>query len=432
MMMMDDDDGRTTKPSTPQMRSESDQCIRPSSRSTPDIHQTCKPDEIRRSVTFIQRMNCDVSVAVNNSEEHHIITQSDENEQHVPESNTSSHLTCTFYPSDFRSNIQHHVPPEKTLPLILTSVKDLLSRSPPQDFDVLLSELSTDLIENSPTRDLHPFTVKRSGEDSRDVSLQKSSQLAGNPLSPSWDEMFDDDLEETDVPLQKQHHDGMDLNESVELFEDDEDFLQVSIPDVHTPDEKTSEAQNVTAGQSSPEGPEQNSEVFNCSQDFFSVNFDLGLSFDSEEEEEEAAKEKINTSALNKPKAPVVSSPSRPADDVRMRCAQTPLICEKWSSAVVRPSASTPNRELLSASHKRTAHTSVQKHTSTGYTEVVLLLPVMCYSRDIRTHRRSRVCVLDVLCGDGEDEVFVRKQAHKVNPLSSPQVMSHLFLTLSH
>ncbi|XP_057199777.1 Fanconi anemia group M protein isoform X3 [Triplophysa rosa] len=372
MMKDDDEDGRTTKP--PQMRSECDQYIRPSS-STPDTHQTCKPDErkkIRRSVT------------------QKTITRSDENELHIPESNTSSHLTRMFHPSDFSSNAHRHALPEKTLHVILTSVKELLSKPPPRDLDVLLSELSTDLTEN--TRDLRPFTVKRDGEDSRDI--QKSSQLAGNALSPGWDEMFDDDPEETAVPSQQQRHDRRDLNESVELFEDDDEFLRVSIPDVHTPDEKTSEntsePQNVTAGQSSPKGPEQNSEVFNCSQDFFSVNFDLGLSFDSDEEE--ATEEKTNTSALNKPKAPVVSPPSRLADDVRIRCAQTPLICEKRSSAAVRPSASTPNHEFLSASHRRTEHTSVQKHAST-----------------------------DVPSSDGEDEVFVRKPAHKVNPLSSPQ-----------
>ncbi|KAA0711587.1 Fanconi anemia group M protein [Triplophysa tibetana] len=391
MMKDDDEDGGTTKP--PRMRSECDQYIRPSS-STPYTHQTCKPDErekTRRSGTVIQRRSCDVPAMVNDSDAHHIITQSDENELRIPESNTSSHLTHMFHPSDFRSNTQRHAPPEKTLHLILTSVKELLSKSPPRDLDVLLSKLSIDLIENSPTRDLRPLTVKRDGEDSRDI--QKSSQFAGNLLSPSWDEMFDDDPEKTDVPSVQQLHDQMDLNESVELFEDDEEFLRVSIPDVRTPGEKTSEItsepQNVTAGQSYSKGPGQNSEVFNCSQDFFSVNFDLGLSFDSDEE---ATEEKTNTSALNKPKAPVVSPPSSLAGDVRIRCAQTALICEKRSSVAVRPSASTPNHEFPSASHRRTAHTSLEKHTST-----------------------------DVPISDGEEEVFVRKPALKVNPLSSPQ-----------
>lgn len=430
MMKDEDEDGGTTKP--PQMRSECDQYIRPSS-STAETHQTCKPDErkkIRRSVTVIQRRSCDLPATVNNSDAHHIITQSDENET---ESNTSSHLTHMFHPSDFSSNTQRHAPAEKTLHLILTSVKELLSKSPPRDLDVLLSKLSIDLIENSPTRDLRPFTVKRDGEDSRDI--QKSSQLAGNLLSPSWDEMFDDDPEETDIPSLQQLHDHMDLNESVELFEDDDEFLQVSIPDFRTPDEKTSEntsePQNVTAGQSSPKGPQQNSEVFNCSQDFFSVNFDLGLSFDSDEE---ATEEKTNMSALNKPKASVVSPPSHLVDDVRIRCAQTPLVCEKRSLAAVRPSASTPHHEFPSASHRRTAHTSLEKHTSTGYTECVLCDSCLVnYSHDIRTLSKSHVCVFQ-MC----QAVMVRKrclsgnQHLKSNLYHLHRSMSHLILTLSH
>lgn len=362
------------------MTSESDQCIRPSS-SSPDIHQTCKPDksdQIRRSVTFIQKQNCDVpavdAIARSNENERRVDVCSDD--LCVPESNTSSHLARMFYPSDFSTNTQRHAPAENTLHKILTSVKDLLSKSPPQDFNVVLSEISTDSIESSRTRDLHPATGLH-------VSPQKSSQLAGNTLSPGWDEMFDDDQEETDVPSRRD--DQMDFNESVELFDDDEEFLRVSIPDIHTPEPKTSEntpepQKNVAAGHpntaSSPKSPEQNSEVFNCSQDFFSVNFDLGLSFDSEEEE--VMKENTNTPALNKPEAPVVSPSSRPADEVRMRCVQTPLICEKWSSAPMRPSASTPNHELLTAAHRRTPH------TSTGYTECVLLLPVVNYSHDVR------------------------------------------------
>ncbi|XP_065131208.1 Fanconi anemia group M protein isoform X2 [Paramisgurnus dabryanus] len=412
-MNLQEDDDRTSKLNTDkitsQMRPKSAHNIRASS-SKPSVRQrTHRHDQSEKSPASEQ------SKAFNESQDHQInkscVMDSEETDGNDPskiqredlcESNPdlqpadeSSDLDQMFYPS--KSNFRPNVP-AKTFHTVLANVKNLLSRSPPQDFDFNFPEITTG--------DSDPFTVKfcLTADDSLELTPQNSPQLAGNALSPGWDEMFDDVQDETDLPLE-QHHNPMDLNESVDLFGDDDAFLQVSIPDVQTPDKiavapETTEnpncvKQNLT-DVLSPIGkrPEQNSEVFNCSQDFFSVNFDLGLSFDSEEEEPTEtvpAEENISvTSALKEPKASVFSPAagvSTPLSEVRKPfIIRSPLLI-----TAARPSASTPDHVFLSAVRRRASPvTSLQKKDA-------------------------------VLSSDSEDEVFVKKPAHKLHLLSSPE-----------
>ncbi|XP_073782912.1 Fanconi anemia group M protein isoform X4 [Danio rerio] len=133
---------------------------------------------------------------------------------------------------------------------------------------------------------------------------------------------------------------------------------------------------NVTGSRSNLTGPEGeqaaggsgSSCVFRCSQDFFSVNFDLG--FESESEEEAAAGASV--SGLTSDLPPLTSD-----------------LC----SAAPQPSASTPNHLYLSA-HRRT-HTPIQ---------------------------RRRTCA-GVFVSDSEDETHHQRfPALELAPVFSPEV----------
>ncbi|XP_051578748.1 Fanconi anemia group M protein isoform X3 [Myxocyprinus asiaticus] len=390
---------------------------------------------------------------------------------------SNSELLCDVQPLDECSDLQQmfylskwsvspklrpHNVAAKTFQMILANVKDLLSKSPPRDFDLSFPEISADIQPkesfSDPVEECDLFPVKfclRTDEESddgdsvdrdMDISPQKSPtypgipskspQLSGKALSPSWDEMFDDgqeDIEaliETDVHLERQQP-PTGLDQSVDLFGNDEAFLQVTLPDVQTPDETAvaheEEMMNTSAlnattrlNSSRTEGQraEQSSEEFNCSQDFFSVNFDLGFSIDSDEDESNeldtgsAAKQELNitASAVHKPKAsPAVSSPQpRPAAGnstlIQRRCDQSPLASDRWCS-VTRPSASTPNHVLLCDVNRRTedhTHNTIRKSLS--------------------ERKMFDQCPAgSVLSSDSEEEIVVKKPAHKVNPLASPE-----------
>ncbi len=85
-------------------------------------------------------------------------------------------------------------------------------------------------------------------EEEHDV-LQKP---AGDARSPDWDAVFDH--------AEEPKEDQVSLNESVDLFGDDEAFLQMSVPDVQTPDKSTGPEGNHAGGS---RGSEQG---FSCSQ----------------------------------------------------------------------------------------------------------------------------------------------------------------------
>ncbi|MCJ8737138.1 hypothetical protein PDJAM_G00020340 [Pangasius djambal] len=230
-----------------------------------------------------------------------------------------------------------------SLEMILSNVRCLLSRSPPECLDLhcslSLNEPAhfdeSDEICSSPREEVDHFQVNFN-LDEHDNSLDSDSldcNIAGAPPesvmlpnetvpagpdstanSPSWDEVFDDVVDDradknTNLPVESKIQ-LTSLEESVDLFGDDEAFLQISLPNIETPNKNTvipvdrqgtdqrkqvtqnvGGASNIVTTEESSKSPvhkppsEQRSEAFNYSQDIFSVNFDLGFSFDSEEEE---------------------------------------------------------------------------------------------------------------------------------------------------
>ncbi|MBN3324142.1 FANCM protein, partial [Atractosteus spatula] len=223
--------------------------------------------------------------------------------------------------------------PDKEIPhnvkVILANVKELLERSPPPEPD-----LDFDL-------------------EAAEVNKRPSGHAVRKACSPSWDVIFDE------VPEENPTHDEQDMDcrnsklqlqagtpgdgndkatgeqycqshslkadpkdESIDLFEDDDLFLQVSVPDPvvsadksprpNAPAGPVGEAdgferdelacrdltvQEKTAfGAEGPTAPypcsaadqqqlPQDEGQYNCSQELFSVNFDLGFSMEESEDE---------------------------------------------------------------------------------------------------------------------------------------------------
>ncbi|TSO67456.1 Fanconi anemia group M protein [Bagarius yarrelli] len=227
----------------------------------------------------------------------------------------------------------------ESLEMILSNVKNLLSRSPPESFDLHFSLSLSDSvhfdkskeIRSSPKEEVDHFQVNFNlGEDdnsldsdSLDCNIAEAAPeleiLSGEndsagpdnaPNSPSWDEVFDDVVDDeadknTCLPIESKIYPTT-LDESVDLFGDDDAFFQISLPNIVTPNkdavlsingqetcvtENVKDSSDMFNAETSFKSPEHKSqsqkkpEAFNYSQDIFSVNFDLGFSFDSEDEE---------------------------------------------------------------------------------------------------------------------------------------------------
>lgn len=291
----------------------------------------------------------------------------DTHERVDPESHPSSQHECLDCllgdPEDESSDLQHmfyqpeqnlspkrcrHSLTTKAFQMILANVEDLLSGSPPQGFRLPdLSVFPKDTLSDE-------FQVT--------FSLASANRAREDPgaLSPSWDELFDDDDEaftraeeereehrekerEEHQEKKREEHQEEELEkeweehreaareehrekereehreeqDSLDLFGDDEAFLQLSVPDIRTPDKSTG-----PEGEQADEHDTVSDQAFHCSQDFFSVNFDLG--FESEEEE--------CVDATSRPR-PVAGT---------VRCERS-LVSDPRSPEA-RPSASTPNR----------------------------------------------------------------------------------------
>ncbi|XP_036397400.1 Fanconi anemia group M protein [Megalops cyprinoides] len=256
--------------------------------------------------------------------------------------------------------------------VILANIKDLLSRSPPRDFDLdgsLFDPDSRTQLASPEARELGDpfqvnFTLEAEGEEedfgdyapSNQNSEDKPQdafpawgetpvqmktmtdkspheQVSSMVNSPSWDEVFSDieDVQdcrrseasdEQPAPQPGPAGDRLSihtpspqlgsagLDESMDLFGDDEAFLQVSIPDVPSdrtrtqpPEEPAEGREHAGDGAStelevegpqnprlrspgSPSRPAENTDCFDCSQELFSVNFDLGYSIEDSDEED--------------------------------------------------------------------------------------------------------------------------------------------------
>ncbi|XP_016339921.1 Fanconi anemia group M protein isoform X4 [Sinocyclocheilus anshuiensis] len=294
----------------------------------------------------------------------------------------SSDLQHMFYQPELCPKRCRHNLTTAAFQTILANVKDLLSRSPPKNCEFDLPEISTNL-SDPPLGD--PFQVTFSLiadepsfiEEERDVDQKP----AGDALSPGWDQLFDD--------AEEPKEDQGSLNESVDLFGDDEAFLQMSVPDVQTPDRSTGPEGKQQAPADGSRGSEQD---FNCSQDFFSVNFELG--FDSEEEEPtDLGAADVTASAV---KAPPVGG-----NLALLRSERSPLVSDQCRT---RPSASTPNHTILPPLGRRAEDQPRSRPSAL---------------RSAHTTPQRRPSCTGVLSSDSEDETNLR--THKINPVFSPE-----------
>uniref|UniRef100_A0A3B5B9V1 Fanconi anemia group M protein-like n=1 Tax=Stegastes partitus TaxID=144197 RepID=A0A3B5B9V1_9TELE len=165
---------------------------------------------------------------------------------------------------------------DESLKVILANVAELLSRSPPSLTNVLEAPSPPPSPQPSPQPFVVSFTLDVDDEDEDDWPGQKKEAVSVAADSPTWDEVFEDqevndDKRETDgdvcddftVKLVHEEpsedslggvgdeevppstdggvkDDGASqcsshMDESIDLFEDDEAFLQMTIPDVLTP-----------------------------------------------------------------------------------------------------------------------------------------------------------------------------------------------------
>ncbi|KAM7403196.1 hypothetical protein PAMA_003900 [Pampus argenteus] len=417
---------------------------------------------------------------------------------------------------------------DESLKAILANVAELLSRSPPP----LAVDLDTAMAAPSPSPP-RPFQVCFSLDVDDDDEEAMVSDAAGPSVvdqncqpvgrdstaadSPTWDEVFDDEEENENLDLMEiddemrydvkeeqageeaekseeiksenagksekitdLKHDDRDsrINESMDLFWDDEAFLQMTIPEIPTPEDgvtpRTSpSARDVSKNTTNPcsttdtadvhvtrdaitcntketaatskhatitslcKSPAmQQNESFNNSDDFFSVNFDLGYSLEDSEEEEEEVKAVpapcIETSPQPKTQADStvslagVSNSSTPYNSFHRRFSESNL--------------STPQR-LLERRKRETSSRLTSPLMSKGVLPSPITSPVarrMLTSGPrtpsspsiLKRTRQELVCASDFAlhpaeCNtDSEDEVVVHKRRHlnKVNPLSSPEV----------
>lgn len=249
------------------------------------------------------------------------------------------HLEEMFYLPKWHVCQKHYNSSQSAegLEIILANVKRLLSRSPPECLDLHCSlnltepahfdesaeicssqredvdhfQVNFNLAEEENSLDSDSLDCNIAGTPPESAVLPNKAVPAGpdsTANSPSWDEVFDDVMDDqadknTDLHLESKIPLAS-LDESIDLFDDDEAFLQISLPNLQTPNkdpdqrkqvpQNVVDTSNILNGEESsvnpkllgPKAPsEQKSATFNYSQDMFPVNFDLGFSFDSEEEE---------------------------------------------------------------------------------------------------------------------------------------------------
>eukprot|EP00063_Salmo_salar_P090727 XP_014065562.1 PREDICTED: Fanconi anemia group M protein isoform X3 [Salmo salar] len=330
--------------------------------------------------------------------------------------------------------------------------------------------------------------------------------------SPSWDEVFEDDsndIKDDDMDDKadfkppchstqpKAQHAKTNLDESMDLFGDDETFLQMTIPDIPTPENVSiripsplkpperewliGSSKSVTetnmvyqvkpshshASPVAQQEPAQDFENFDCSQDFFSVNFDLG--WEEDEGDTEAApspfpskpsppgskkQEAALSSSVNGPK---ISGSSAPPFSFHRKSVSTPLAAcpggkRAETSALASPQTSPltsksgalfspiptlgPRRALLPGpSTTPSTSFSFLKRQRQGTLQNALTPKAQSGDPGNGSiemgHSLSHKSILDPphpgLCtSDSEEEVITRKRVHhhvKANPLSSPVSM---------
>ncbi|XP_053701979.1 Fanconi anemia group M protein [Synchiropus splendidus] len=364
---------------------------------------------------------------------------------------------------------------DRTLKVILTNVAELLSRSPPPlplDMDVFVEALKPE----TPIPFKVSFTLGLDDDDDddgdgegpmdeelQDPQPQPASRGSGEVRSPTWEDLFEDEDGGHQEPEEEvfvnygeaeaaswtrvKHGDGSEEKDpgltddhSLDLFEDDEAFLQMTIPDVQTPGDALSprtskHTENLTASTSWAARSDHHgthlkttesrvhsdkrtsgdtTSADRSSWDHFSVNFDLGFSLDSDQEEEPP------TSISPAPRgAPESSNPQTTA----VYCSTPQNLLPRLSRQVNVP---TPQ----SAAERRRGRTSLEASPltcrgvakPTGVSrEPTPARPEQITSSSLRPEEKfvSDFSLLPV-DSDSEEEVVVTKRRRQRNVVFSP------------
>ncbi|KAI5610756.1 Fanconi anemia group M protein, partial [Silurus asotus] len=403
----------------------------------------------------------------------------------------------------------------RNLETILSNVKRLLSRSPPECFDLQCSISvnkpsdfhESDKICSSPNEELDQFQVNFDLEefessldsDSVDCNIARAVHEAvtlphetvsagsdGTANSPSWDEVFedvvDDGADKNANPPSESKVPPRSFNESVDLFGDDEAFLQISLPNIETPHKDTVIPIIRQDTEQKKPSSEQRSATFNCSQDIFSVNFDLGFSFDSEEEEPaepiadmtaEPIADNKNTFTLLTLNEPNTSSNSlghmstprmgpmgKKLPSLIVKSNLSPIIIERES--LMRPKASTPDTFVSSENRNLGLFSKISDSQARGnrlcrrslldpgkpcsvasylflfffflfYSGLFFFFRCIIIYHMVNNHFGDRECLnaecffyrgQEIINSDSEEESVIRKPGRqgRANPLASPEV----------
>lgn len=369
---------------------------------------------------------------------------------------------------------------EQSLEAILSNVSELLSRPPPSldlaAVDILCSQIVSP--KSCPPFEVS-FNIENEHEEEMDISEQaqgledtkgsspsrnKKEMDKGSPVhSPTWEDVFEDDVFEgdTDSIHEDQRHNSifrevkgsesanknspnkLELNKSMDLFADDEAFLQMSIPDVSTPENspckqpenslnkydarmKTLEVierapdkspcinqSNYTANESQVKSKTSNlqPESFEGSNDLFSVNFDLGFTMEDSDEDEMLEP----NSAKFIPPSPLRRRPSS---------SSTPHCGLSKQRPPVRPSEarlSTPrpecaNMSALFSSPVATKGSALLSPISTSHAAT----PRVNHNQSVKAYGVRKT---GMNTSDSEEDAVVQKKkpVKKVNYFSSPE-----------
>ncbi|KAJ4939632.1 hypothetical protein JOQ06_029076 [Pogonophryne albipinna] len=354
---------------------------------------------------------------------------------------------------------------DQSLKVILANVAELLSRSPPPLIEDLEADMAAPSLPPSPQQPHQPFHDQQQsvsmgsptweevfgeeeennnhdiGHDHKetDHEIHNEKQAGEEAKKYKEIEMTDDAMTEEkescwvdernqEMPIST--HGGVlvdaQMDDSMDLFGDDEDFLQMTIPEISTP-----------GGTSRMSLVQQNSESCDSSHDYFPVNFDLGYSLeDSDEAEEEAVpalsiltsplpKEAVSTAS---PRA--VSNSSTPSYSFHRQ--KTPL--QSSESKISTPQMLSEHRKRETASFLASplvsrygavpspiTSQSARRTLASGITgpRIQSLFPSLRQTQleNSPPHPVERV-------SDSDDEVVVHKRRaqSKVKPLSSPEV----------
>ncbi|XP_027857039.1 Fanconi anemia group M protein isoform X2 [Xiphophorus couchianus] len=362
---------------------------------------------------------------------------------------------------------------------ILVNVAELLSRSPPSPENILEAGRTLTCLPPSPELGDQPFPVRFSLEVDDDDDVEAGIE-DGEPRSPTWDEVFEDenirydkkemDLKSVDDAEERVSMDAdcvsedrvhVQMDESMDLFEDDEAFMQMTIPDIPTPEdsitakttindegiEKISKDEdkdcteilnvvnkapfsgtrlNIQTSHNSTEDHynkvsflvKANPEPLDSSHDLFSVNFDLGYSLEDSEDEAEV---EVALPSPKKQAESAVSNSSTPrrsfARLFKESKSSSQIKTDYWKSKTEElPSPVTllgPRQMLLSRIAEPDSSRAKQKQAEGDS------LQELIHVGESSPHPEC--------CSDSEEEVvLLKRRHHKVNPLSSPEVSKGL------